>query len=206
MADPVSHVARTCQCWVLTRRDGEIVRVSEHDRPLAIAGQIFSPGAAIEASSFTATSDLSPGHASITGALSSDAISDDDIASGAWDGARVDVYRADWERAEMIDLIWSGRFTSFEQRGAAYSADLVSLKIDLERLVGRAYLRSCDAVLGDGRCGVDLTHPSPDGLVCDQSFATCQTVFNNTDNFRGFPHMPGTDFILSGPAAAESSA
>jgi uncharacterized phage protein (TIGR02218 family) len=32
---------------------------------------------------------------------------------------------------------------------------------------------------------------------CDKIFATCKAKFANTDNFRGFPHMPGNDFAFS---------
>ena len=32
---------------------------------------------------------------------------------------------------------------------------------------------------------------------CDKQFATCQAKFANAVNFRGFPHMPGNDFILA---------
>lgn len=32
---------------------------------------------------------------------------------------------------------------------------------------------------------------------CDKSFATCRAVFGNPLNFRGFPHMPGSDFVYS---------
>lgn len=31
---------------------------------------------------------------------------------------------------------------------------------------------------------------------CDKSFATCGAKFANTINFQGFPHIPGTDFLL----------
>ncbi len=33
---------------------------------------------------------------------------------------------------------------------------------------------------------------------CDKSFATCRTKFGNGVNFRGFPHMPTSDFIIGG--------
>ncbi|SIQ01512.1 DUF2163 domain-containing protein [Bosea sp. TND4EK4] len=33
---------------------------------------------------------------------------------------------------------------------------------------------------------------------CDKSFATCRGKFGNAVNFRGFPHMPSTDFIIGG--------
>ncbi|MBW6421269.1 DUF2163 domain-containing protein [Rhizobium sp. XQZ8] len=32
---------------------------------------------------------------------------------------------------------------------------------------------------------------------CDKSFATCKARFSNHLNFRGFPHVPGTDFAYS---------
>jgi uncharacterized phage protein (TIGR02218 family) len=34
---------------------------------------------------------------------------------------------------------------------------------------------------------------------CDKQFATCRAKFANTLNFRGFPHMPGNDFVASYP-------
>lgn len=34
---------------------------------------------------------------------------------------------------------------------------------------------------------------------CDKRFATCINRFNNAVNFRGFPHIPGNDFVISYP-------
>ncbi len=44
--------------------------------------------------------------------------------------------------------------------------------------------------------------PQPGDVVrlragCDKQFATCKAKFGNGVNFRGFPHIPGDDFILS---------
>lgn len=36
---------------------------------------------------------------------------------------------------------------------------------------------------------------------CDKRFATCRDRFANAVNFRGFPHIPGNDFVLSYPNA-----
>ena len=33
---------------------------------------------------------------------------------------------------------------------------------------------------------------------CDKTLTTCKAKFNNVANFRGFPHIPGTDRLLSG--------
>lgn len=34
---------------------------------------------------------------------------------------------------------------------------------------------------------------------CDRRFATCRAKFENAEQFRGFPHIPGNDFVLRYP-------
>jgi uncharacterized phage protein (TIGR02218 family) len=34
---------------------------------------------------------------------------------------------------------------------------------------------------------------------CDRRFTTCREKFANTANFRGFPHIPGSDYVLRHP-------
>ncbi|HWK97658.1 MAG TPA: DUF2163 domain-containing protein [Pseudolabrys sp.] len=54
-----------------------------------------------------------------------------------------------------------------------------------------------------------MPHPIEAGVTftvtagCDKRFATCHGRFNNIVNFRGFPHIPGNDFVLRYPVAGE---
>ena len=38
---------------------------------------------------------------------------------------------------------------------------------------------------------------------CDKRFSTCHDRFNNVVNFRGFPHIPGNDFVIRYPVQGE---
>jgi uncharacterized phage protein (TIGR02218 family) len=38
---------------------------------------------------------------------------------------------------------------------------------------------------------------------CDKRFSTCRDRFDNVLNFRGFPHIPGNDFVIRYPFAGE---
>jgi uncharacterized phage protein (TIGR02218 family) len=38
---------------------------------------------------------------------------------------------------------------------------------------------------------------------CDKHFDTCVAKFNNAVNFRGFPHIPGNDFVIRYPIEGE---
>lgn len=193
-------VTTTCLCWEIARGDGFVLRLTEHDAPLMVAGETYLPGAGLEGAELVQTSSLAPGRAAARGALSHDAITEEDLEAGLWDGAHVDVWRVDWQAPEHRAHVWAGRISEVARGALGFEAALVSLKADLERPVGRLYARRCDAVLGDARCGVDVgAFP---GAGCDHRFETCQSVFGNAESFRGFPHLPGTDFVLAGPAAA----
>jgi uncharacterized phage protein (TIGR02218 family) len=41
---------------------------------------------------------------------------------------------------------------------------------------------------------------------CDKRFTTCRNKFGNSVNFRGFPHLPGNDFIIGGTGAGDPGA
>jgi uncharacterized phage protein (TIGR02218 family) len=57
----------------------------------------------------------------------------------------------------------------------------------------------------DGDVTLELWQAMPEPLAtgdafvvtagCDKRFATCRDKFDNVANFRGFPHMPGNDFV-----------
>lgn len=41
---------------------------------------------------------------------------------------------------------------------------------------------------------------------CDRQFSTCKAKFANQINFRGFPHIPGSDFVLTYPKSGSALA
>lgn len=38
---------------------------------------------------------------------------------------------------------------------------------------------------------------------CDKAFTTCRAKFGNAINFRGFPHIPGNDFVITYPVSGQ---
>ena len=43
-------------------------------------------------------------------------------------------------------------------------------------------------------------------IGCDKRLATCRARFANAVNYRGFPHMPGNDFVTYYPVPGEGLA
>lgn len=151
-----SDVTMLCACWRFERADGAVFGATDHDAAIVFDGVTFDPAAGLEAATFESSAGLAPGRAAAAGAISLGFLTAEDVDAGLWDGARVDVWRVDWSAPEHRVAIWSGRLSEITRRGEAFSAELVSLKAAFERPIGRVYARSCDAEVGDARCGVDL--------------------------------------------------
>lgn len=171
-------------CWRIARRDGAVFGFTDHDRPINFNGTTFEPDAGATGSAATASADLSIDNSEIEGALSSVRLKPAELAAGRFDGASVEVWRVNWADPNERALLRTGVIGETKRDGNAFTAEIRGLSHFLDQTVGRLYQRHCDAVLGDARCGVDLTDPQfrTSGTVLqvadDQNFIA--------DGFEGF--------------------
>ncbi|HEY1153962.1 MAG TPA: DUF2163 domain-containing protein [Pseudolabrys sp.] len=103
-------------------------------------------------------------------------------------------------RATGLDAFADGWFTGGRLTFTAGANAGQSVEIKTHRLIG-------------GVVTLDLWQAMPeaiasgDGFVvtagCDKRFTTCAAKFANAVNFRGFPHIPGNDFIVRYPLRGE---
>lgn len=151
-------VATLARCWRLTRRDGVEVCATDHDRPLLVAGRTYQPATALAAGQ----AEHEPGRdrLSVTGAFDVAGIREDDLILGRWHHADVELLLVDWRDPTVFVSLWSGRIARVTRRDQAFELDLENAAAALDTPVGRVFARSCDAVLGDARCGVDLDQPA----------------------------------------------
>jgi hypothetical protein len=192
-----SGAAMLCHAWVMRRVDGAVLGFTDHDRDLVVDGATCRAGSGWTAGAAESGVGLAAGSLSAAGGLDDEALTAADVEAGLYDGARVALWRVDWSRPDLAVRLWVATLARIRREGGAFTAELEGPLAALERVVGRTYGRDCDAVLGDGRCRVDL-EVFPDG-GCDKRWATCVGVFANGGNFQGFPDLPGDDFLLATP-------
>lgn len=153
------------RCYRVTRTDGQVFGFTAHVRPLTIAGVTYLPDSGLGASALQSSGDLAVDNAEITGGITHDMITEDDIYAGVWSFARVRVFDVNYLDLTMGDIpqgvFWLGEI---RQGRHAFVAELRSLAQKLQQEIVRSYLVLCDADLGDARCGVDLGAIA-DGLV-----------------------------------------
>ncbi|WP_295184384.1 DUF2163 domain-containing protein [uncultured Brevundimonas sp.] len=193
-----SGAATLCHVWRLQRADGAVMGFTDHDRDLVVDGVVCRAASGWTAGAGESAVGLAAGSVSAAGVLDDAAITEADVAAGLFDKATVELWRVDWVRPDLKVRLWSGALVRIRRQGDGFVAELEGPLAKLERVVGRTYGRMCDARLGDQRCGVK----EPAGRVCDKRWETCVGTFGNGSNFRGFPDVPGDDFLTAYPAGS----
>ena len=108
--------------------------------------------------------------------LTSDRITETDILDGRWDNAEVEAWRVNWADTGQRVLMRRGAIGQIRRGRLAFVAEVRSLAHVLGQTVGRTFQATCDAALGDARCGVDLENPAFKGtsvvidLLRDRAF------------------------------------
>lgn len=194
-----SGAASLCHVWILTRTDGGVLGFTDHDRDLIMDGVTCKAATGWTAGAAETGAGFSPGQATAVGGFDDASLSEADLAAGLYDGARVEHRRVDWSAPGLWVRLWRATVAAAKAEGGTFTLELEGPLSALDRVVGRTFGRSCDAVFGDARCGVSAAP----GVVCDKRWATCRDVFANGVNFRGFPTAPGEDFLTLYPAEGE---
>jgi uncharacterized phage protein (TIGR02218 family) len=151
---------------------------TDHDRQLVFEGTTFEPESGFTASELRSSTDLSVDAQDAEGVLRSDRITETDILDGRWDNAEVEVWRVNWSDTSQRVLLRRGAIGQIRRGRLAFVAEVRSLAHVLGQTVGRTFQATCDAQLGDARCGVDLEDPSYRGngavtaALRDRAFVT----------------------------------
>lgn len=177
LADHLAGTATTvCQCWKLTRTDGTVLGFTDHDLPLQIAGVSFEPQTGFTASEARSSLGLAIDTVDIEGALSSAAITEQDIEAGRYDGAAVETMLVNWANPADFAVIRKAVVGKISRSDGKLTAELESLAQRLDQPNGRYARRNCDAELGDARCGFDPAEPGFSGNGAVVSLETADTL------------------------------
>lgn len=147
-------------CWKLTRRDGTTFGFTDHDRPLTFDTVTFDSATGFTASEIKDTLGLAVDNLDVAAALSSAKLDENHLAAGLYDDAAVEIWRVNWQDTTQRVLMRKGSLGEVRRSGAAFSAEVRGLAHYLNQPQGRLYQYTCDATLGDARCGIGLSTPT----------------------------------------------
>ncbi len=84
------------RCFAVTRKDGVVLGFTDHDRDLVFDGISFRAESGMTAKAIQQGTGLSVDNSEAFGALKSDAIVEEDILAGRYDGAEVRAWLVNW--------------------------------------------------------------------------------------------------------------
>lgn len=91
--------------------------------------------------------------------------------------------------AFAADVLARGRLTLTSGANAGFSTEIKGHTREGDATILRLWQRPPFTVAVGDAAAVSAG--------CDKAFSTCRDRFANSLNFRGFPHMPGNDFVIS---------
>ncbi len=146
-----------CWCWKLTRRDGAAQGFTDHDAPVAFDGLAYAAVTGFTASEVQSSLGLAVDNLTVLGALSADTLNESDLAAGLYDDAAIEIWRVNWASPDQRVLMRKGSLGEVKRGKTGFSAEMRGLAHRLNQPIGRVYAYSCDADLGDARCGKDIS-------------------------------------------------
>lgn len=175
-------------CLKLTRRDGVVMGFTEHDRAITFDGVVYEADTGGFAGTATAAaSDLSVDNLEVEGYLDSAGLTEEDMMSGHYDFAAVEIFQVNYEDLTMgRAVLATGTLGEVRNEDGKFSAELRGLAQALQQQVGSLYSPDCRANFCD--------HPAPNGIwrcyldVEDWTFTGAVTGVDGDD-----PHQVFTD-------------
>ncbi len=153
-------VSHFCYCWQITRHDGVVLGLTDHDRAVTFSNITFLANAGIKLSALDARLGLARQGQEVSGVLGSPHLSSADLQAGLYDEARFRLWLVDWQTPDSRVLMLHGRFGPVSHADGRFRVALHGVGQDLDLLQGRVYQTRCDAVLGDARCRADIANAS----------------------------------------------
>ncbi|HRE19774.1 MAG TPA: DUF2163 domain-containing protein [Rhabdaerophilum sp.] len=155
-ASLATGVTTHCRCWLLTRRDGLRIGVTDHDADIAIEATVFEANGGFEASDTETRNALAAGGGEIAGLMTTEKITEIDIAGGLYDAAEVRCYLVDWTAPALDFLLDIAVIGEIRRQDERFVAEIRNGLDALDEVQGRLYTATCGAELGDLRCGFAL--------------------------------------------------
>ncbi|MEM8917669.1 MAG: DUF2163 domain-containing protein [Pseudomonadota bacterium] len=168
--------------WRLERSDGVALGFVSHDRDIWIDEFRYRAAPGMVPSTISLSDRLDVDSVEIEGVMTSAAILESDLASGRWNGARLEVSLVDWYMPtnEAVPLI-SGEFGEVARSGQEFRVEIIGATARLKQAVAPATSPTCRAHFGDKSCKMNL-----------HAHQTELTVTGVTDGALAFAGLSGT--------------
>jgi uncharacterized phage protein (TIGR02218 family) len=120
-----SGVTTMVHCWKITREDGVVQGFTEHDSSLTFDSVTYLASSGFASTKIQFSLGLSVDNLEAIGALSSDTLNEDDLASGKYDNAAVDLWWVNFNNVTQRVLLTRGNLGRVKTKSCEENGQLL---------------------------------------------------------------------------------
>lgn len=171
--------AQLCHIAKITMKNGTVLRLTDTDASVTIAGDgTYVPDNSLQFSAITTTANNGIQSTNCNVLFSPTGIEETDVIRGLYDNAEIELCVCDWSDTTLGKLIlMTGNLSVFTVTDKKTGQFEVKGKLTRgDARIGEYYTYECRADLGDSRCGIDLSTVTTTGTVVSTLRDTLVTV------------------------------
>jgi len=157
-AHMAGEVTTLATCWHITRLDATEFFFTDHDADLVISGDTYVSAVGYSRTAIHSGTDTAVDNLDLSGIFDDATITDDDLRSGLFDGADVEVFLVNWgDLTQGIMRLRKGFLGEVSMSpSGTFETSLMGFGQVMQQNVGDLYLPTCRVDLGSTKCGIDL--------------------------------------------------
>lgn len=181
-------LGRLATCWTIARTDGVALKFTNHDLPLVVDGDTFTPMNGVSVSAKQKKTGLEVQNFEAVGIIDDTSVTHEDLRAGRYRNAQITEKVVDWRfpfNGTVSTMVyWVGEMAF---SNGLWTAQMAGVTRFLNNTVGNVYSRTCPANLGDARCKRDLSDLTTTGVTVDSADAAYPRKIFTATSIGGFP-------------------
>ena len=167
-------VTTLATCWKITRKDETVMGFTDFSKNLVVDNVTYLAKTGYASTTIESSNGLSADDMEIDGALSSGALTEEDIIAGKYDYAEIMVFQIDYmDLSAEKNILRTGVLGNTIRGDNSFTAELRGLGQLAQRNIGELYSETCRAKFCDSRCKLNISNYTFTGTV----------ISIGTDNF-----------------------
>jgi uncharacterized phage protein (TIGR02218 family) len=152
-----AEVTTLATCYCITRVDGIELGFTDHDENLSVDGLIYDSIAGFTPTTTESKSDMSVDNMEIEGISFPSKITQSSLLAGIYDYAEVEIFLVNYEDLSAGKMILKrGKLGEVTLSKQMFRAEIRGLTQHLSQTIGAVYAPTCQAILGDSSCKINL--------------------------------------------------
>lgn len=152
-------------CWKITRKDNTMLFFTNHSVDISIGNDIYISSNSLSPSEILNSNIPEQNSFDVDGIIDNEKITTEDLLSGLYDRAKIDLLLVDYNNTENNVLLRSGYINDIKISGNVFVAEIYNVLSAFNNALCNVYSMSCRANLGDKLCKIDLAQYTYSGKI-----------------------------------------